>query len=66
MAADLELDPDLLDEVLSLSGETTVNGAVALALREFVERRAQVALTEFFGLLQWDDQVDLKAARRSS
>lgn len=66
MATNLALDPDLLDEVLAVSGEKTKKDAVTLALREFVERRAQAELVDFFGMLEWDDGFDHKAARRSS
>jgi Arc/MetJ family transcription regulator len=64
MATNLALDPQLIDEVLALSGARTKKDAVTLALREFVERRAQEGLTEFFGLLEWDDDYDYKSARR--
>lgn len=63
MATNLALDPDLLDEVLAVSGESTKKAAVTLALREFVERRTQANLTEFFGLVEWDQDYDYKAAR---
>jgi Arc/MetJ family transcription regulator len=63
MATNLALDADLLDKVLEVSGERTKKDAVTLALREFVERRTQAGLTEFFGLLEWDDDYDYKAAR---
>jgi Arc/MetJ family transcription regulator len=64
MATNLALDPDLLDEVLRVSGETTKKAAVTLAMREFVERRTQAKIPDFFGLLEWDDDYDHKAARR--
>jgi Arc/MetJ family transcription regulator len=64
MATNLALDPDLLDEVLEVSGERTKKDAVTLALREFVERRTQSKVTDFFGLLEWDEDYDYKAARR--
>jgi Arc/MetJ family transcription regulator len=64
MATNLALDPDLLDEVLEVSGERTKKDAVTLALREFVERRTQSKVTNFFGLLEWDEDYDYKAARR--
>jgi Arc/MetJ family transcription regulator len=66
MATNLALDPDLLDEVLEVSGEKTKKDAVTLALREFVDRRTQAKVSGFFGLLEWDDTFDYKAARRSS
>lgn len=64
MATNLALDPDLLDKVLEVSGEKTKKDAVTLALREFVERRTQVEVANFFGLLEWDEEFDYKAARR--
>ncbi len=39
MATSLALDPRLLDQVLELSGESTKQAAVTLALKEFVARR---------------------------
>jgi hypothetical protein len=63
MATNLALDPGLLDEVLAVSGEKTKKDAVTLALREFVERRTQAEVVGFFGLLEWDDGYDYKAAR---
>jgi Arc/MetJ family transcription regulator len=64
MATNLALDPDLLDEVLEVSGEATKKAAVTLALREFLERRAQRNLIDYFGRAEWDDSVDYKADRR--
>ncbi len=64
MATNLALDPQLLDEVLAISGEKTKKDAVTLALREFVERRTQAKVTGYFGLLEWDDSYDYKSARR--
>lgn len=64
MATNLALDPDLLDKVLEVSGERTKKDAVTLALREFIDRHAQSEIPGFFGLLEWDDDYDYKAARR--
>lgn len=64
MATNLALDPQLLDDVLRASGEKTKKDAVTLALREFVDRRAQQNVAGFFGLLEWDDDYDYKALRR--
>lgn len=64
MATNLALDPELLDEVLEVSGEQTKKAAVTLALREFIERRAQQNLIGYFGQVEWDTSVDYKADRR--
>jgi Arc/MetJ family transcription regulator len=66
MATNLALDPDLLDRVLQVSGETTKKAAVTLALREFVARREQRNVAELFGKFEWDDSFDYKSERSRS
>mgnify|MGYP001546269779 CR=1 FL=1 len=63
MATNLALDPDLLDQVLELSGEQTKKAAVTLALKEFIARREQRKLADLFGKLDWDTTYDYKAER---
>ncbi len=63
MATNLALDPQLLDQVLELSGEQTKKAAVTLALKEFIARREQRKLVELFGKLEWDSSYDYKAER---
>jgi Arc/MetJ family transcription regulator len=41
MATNLDLDPDLVERALALSGESTKRAAVTSALREFIARREQ-------------------------
>jgi hypothetical protein len=66
MATNLALDPQLLDQVLELSGEPTKKAAVTLALKEFVARRKQQKLADLFGKLDWDASFDYKAERSRS
>jgi Arc/MetJ family transcription regulator len=66
MATNLALDPELLDHVLELSGESTKKAAVTLALKEFVARREQRKVTDLFGKLDWDVSFDYKAERSRS
>jgi Arc/MetJ family transcription regulator len=66
MATNLALDPELLDHVLELSGESTKKAAVTLALKEFVARREQRKVTDLFGKLDWDASFDYKAERSRS
>ncbi len=66
MATNLALDPDLLEQVLQLSGEPTKKAAVTLALKEFVARREQRKVAELFGKLEWDASYDYKAERSRS
>jgi Arc/MetJ family transcription regulator len=66
MATNLALDPELLDRVLAISGESTKKAAVTLALKEFIARREQKRVAELFGKLEWDKNFDYKAERSRS
>ncbi len=66
MATNLALDPQLLEQVLELSGEPTKKAAVTLALKEFVARREQKKVADLFGKLDWDASFDYKAERSRS
>jgi Arc/MetJ family transcription regulator len=66
MATNLALDPELLDQVLQLSGEKTKRAAVTLALKEFIARREQRKVAELFGKLEWDPSFHYKAERSRS
>ena len=63
MATNLQLDPELIDRALAVSGERTKKAAVTMALREFIDRRRQKDLLDLFGQLEWDDTFDYKAER---
>lgn len=63
MATNLDLDPDLVQQVLQLSGEKTKKAAVTRALEEFVQRHDQSRLLELMGTLDWDPTYDYKAER---
>jgi hypothetical protein len=63
MATNLDLDPELLDRALAVSGEKTKKAAVTLALEEFIARREQRKILELFQSLDWDPAYDYKAER---
>ncbi|HEY5070579.1 MAG TPA: type II toxin-antitoxin system VapB family antitoxin [Caulobacteraceae bacterium] len=63
MATNLQIDPELIDRALEVSGERTKKAAVTRALQEFVARRRQRSLLELMGRLEWDDAFDYKGAR---
>jgi len=63
MATNLQIDPDLIDQALALSGERTKKAAVTRALEEFIARRRQKRLLELMGKLEWDPGYDYKAER---
>jgi hypothetical protein len=63
MAANLSIDPDLIERVLELSGERTKKAAVTKALQEFIARRRQKRLLDLMGALEWDSSYDYTAER---
>jgi len=63
MATNLDLDPELLDRALAVSGENTKKAAVTLALEEFIARREQRRIRELFRSLEWEAAYDYKAER---
>jgi len=63
MATNLAIEPELIDRVLEVSGERTKKAAVTVALKEFIARREQRKLLDFFGALDWDETYDYKAER---
>lgn len=63
MATNLQIDPDLIERAVAVSGERTKKAAVTLALREFVERRQRGGLLGLMGKLEWDADYDYKAER---
>ena len=63
MATNLDLDPELLNRALAVSGENTKKAAVTLALEEFIARREQRKILDLFQSLEWDPDYDYKAER---
>ena len=63
MATNLDLDPDLIERALALSGAPTKKAAVTAALQEFIARREQRKVVELFGKLEWDPAYDYKRER---
>ena len=63
MATYLDVDPDLLDRAMPLSGERTKKATVTRALEKFVARHEQRNVAELFGKLTWDASFDNKAER---
>jgi Arc/MetJ family transcription regulator len=63
MPTNLNIDDDLLEEAVRLSGEKTKRETVNAALREYVSRRKQRRITGLFGKLDWDPRFDYKRER---
>lgn len=64
MATNLAIDERLLDEALRIGGQKTKKETVNEALREYIQRRQQAAITELFGKLEIDPEYDHKRQRR--
>lgn len=63
MATNLDLDPDLVERAVELSGAPSKKAAVTAALQEFIARREQRRILELFGKLEWDPAYDYKRER---
>jgi Arc/MetJ family transcription regulator len=63
MATNLDIDPELIEQALEVSGERTKKAAVTRALQEFIARRRQKRVLELMGQLEWDSYFDYKAER---
>jgi hypothetical protein len=63
MATNLEIEQELLERAVQVSGERTKTAAVRRALEEYIARHEQRRLTELFGSLDWDRDYDHKAQR---
>ncbi len=66
MATNIELNEKLLSKAMKLGGMRTKKEAVHEALTEYVQRREQLEITEFFGKVDFDETFDYKAQRRRS
>lgn len=63
MATNLDIDAELIERALAVSGEKTKKAAVTKALQEFIARRSQKRLRDLLGQLEWDEGFDYKAER---
>lgn len=63
MATNLDLDPQLIDRAVKVSGEKTKKAAVTKALKEFIAKREQRQILNLMGKLQWDSSFDYKSER---
>jgi Arc/MetJ family transcription regulator len=63
MRTNIEIDDDLLDEAISLTGIHTKRELVNLALKELVQNRKRKDLFKLAGQLKFREDFDHKAAR---
>ena len=63
MATNIQPDEALITEARRLGKHSSKRATIEDALREYVQRRKQVELIQFFGQIDYDDDYDHKAAR---
>ena len=63
MLTHLALDDSLIKEACQLSDRLTANEVATLALHEYVQRRKQLKLLDFFGTVEYHDNCNPKEQR---
>lgn len=66
MVTNLEIDDKLIQEALKIGGHQTKRAVVEAALKEYVQRRKQLKITELFGTIEYDEDYDYKQQRNQS
>jgi hypothetical protein len=66
MPTNLAIDDALLTEAQKVGGHRTKKDTVNEALREYIQRRQQVKITDLFGTIKFDPTYDYKKQRRRS
>ena len=64
MATNIELNETLLSKAMRLGGMRTKKEAVNEALSEYVQRREQLKILDFFGTVELDPDYDYKKQRK--
>lgn len=64
MATNIELNEPLLSKATRLGGMKTKKEAVNQALFEYVQRREQIKILDFFGKVDLDPEFDYKRQRK--
>ncbi len=64
MATNIELNEPLLSKAMRLGGMKTKKEAVNQALSEYVQRREQLRVLDFFGKVDMDPELDYKKQRK--
>ena len=63
MRTNIDINDNLIQDAMNLSGSKTKKEVVELALSEFVRRRTQKNLAELRGKITFADDYDYKMAR---
>ena len=63
MPTNLDIDPELLQKALEVSGLRTKKDTVNLALKELINRHKQLEIIDLFGKMDPDPDYDYKKGR---
>ena len=63
MLIHLAINDSLIKEACQLSGQLTANEVVTQALQEYVQRRKQLQLLDFFGAVEYQDNYSYRKQR---
>lgn len=64
MPTNLALDDKLIDEARRIGNHATKKEAVTAALDEYIRRRKQLEILDYFGTIDFDPEYDYKKMRR--
>jgi hypothetical protein len=65
MPTNVTVDSSILEEARIIGKHKTRKTAVTEALKEYIQRRKQLAITEIFGTVEYEDSYDYKQQRKS-
>lgn len=63
MAANLAIDPKILETAQKIGGHRTKKATVTEALQEYIQRREQHRILDLFGEIDFDPDYDYKKQR---
>lgn len=66
MTTNIEIDPMLIQEALTLGEHPTEKIVIEAALQEYIQRRKQLKVLELFGTIDYDPDYDYKQQRRQA
>ncbi|NDJ17453.1 type II toxin-antitoxin system VapB family antitoxin [Myxacorys almedinensis] len=66
MKTNIEIDPTLIQEALTLGEHQTEKIVIEAALQEYIQRRKQLKVLELFGTIDYDPDHDYKQQRRQA
>jgi Bacterial antitoxin of type II TA system, VapB len=63
MLTNLSIEDCLIEEACQLSDQLSANEVATQALQEYIQRRKQLKLLDFFGTVEYHDDCDFKDQR---